>query len=116
MAAILSRERFDSRSALGRRVCAEFAFTDARGRPQLAGCMKALGELAERVPGIVLPPPKAPAVKAGPRLLDGSVPEPEGVPPHLARIGGLRIDLVPGPADRAVWNTLIAREHPHAAH
>ena len=34
------------------------------GRPQLAGCMKALGALAGRNPEIVLPPPKAPA--AGP--------------------------------------------------
>ena len=113
IASILSRERFDSRSALGRRVCAEFAFTDALGRPQLAGCMKALGELAERVPGIVLPPPKAPAVTGGPRLLAAGVPEPEGVPPHPSRIEGLRIDPVAGPADRTVWNTLIAREHPH---
>ena len=30
---ILSRERFESRSALGRRVCEEFSFFDARGRP-----------------------------------------------------------------------------------
>ena len=113
ISSILARESFDSRSALGRRVCEEFSFTDALGRPQLAGCMKALGTLAERVPGIVLPPPKAPAVTGGPRLLDAGVPEPEGVPPHPARIEGLRIDPVAGPADRAVWNTLVAREHPH---
>ena len=112
VAAILSRERFDSRSALGRRICEEFSFTDARGRPQLAGCMKALGTLAERVSGIVLPPPKAPAVTGGPRLLDAGVSEPEGVPLHPARIAGLRIDPVAGRAERAVWNTLVAREHP----
>ncbi len=40
---ILSRERFDTRSALGRRVCGEFPFVDARGRPQLSGCLKAHG-------------------------------------------------------------------------
>ena len=74
IASILSQERFDSRSALGRRICKEFSFADARGRPQLAGCMKALGALAERVPDIVLPPPKAsvverrtPAQHRGPR-------------------------------------------------
>ena len=55
IASILSQERFDSRSALGRRICEEFSFADARGRPQLAGCMKALGALAERVADIVLP-------------------------------------------------------------
>ena len=107
IAAILSRERFDSRSALGRRICVEFSFIDVRGRPQLAGCMKALGTLAERVPGIVLPPPKAPVVTGGPRLLDAGVPEPEGVP-HPARIAGLRIGPVAGRAERAVWNTLVA--------
>ena len=113
IASILSHEQFDSRRALGRRVCGEFSFFDARGRPQLAGCMKALGALAERVPDIVLPPVKAPAVKAGPRLLDAGVPEPEGVPAHPARIRDLRTVAVADAADRAVWNTLIAREHPH---
>ncbi len=113
VAAILSRESFDSRSALGRRVCAEFGFPDARGRPRLAGCMKAPGVLAERVPGIALPPPKAPAARAGPRLLDAGVPEPEGVPAHPSLVAGLRVAPVAARGDRAVWNTLMAREHPH---
>ena len=110
---ILSRERFDSRSALGRRVCEEFSFFDARGRPRLAGCMKALGVLAESLPGITLPPPQAPAVKGGPRLVEAGVAEPEGVAAHPARIERLRIAPVAKPAERAVWNTLVAREHPH---
>ena len=113
VAAILSRERFESRSALGRRVCEEFSFLDARGRPQLAGCMKALADLAGRVPDIVLPPPKAPAADNRPRIVAGGIPEPEGVPSHPARIEGLRIDPVAKPGDRALWNTLVAREHPH---
>ena len=113
IASILSQERFDSRSALGRRICEEFSFADARGRPQLAGCMKALGALAERVPDIVLPPPKASAVERRPRLLNTDVPEPEGVPAHPTRIRDLGIAAVADAADRAVWNTLIAREHPH---
>ena len=113
IASILSQERFDSRSALGRRICEEFSFADARGRPQLAGCMKALGALAERVPDIVLPPPKASAVERRPRLLSTDVPEPEGVPAHPTRIRDLGIAAVADAADRALWNTLIAREHPH---
>ena len=112
VASILSRERFDSRSALGRRICEEFSFTDARGRPQLAGCMKALGALAERVPDIVLPPPKASAPERRPRLLKTDVPEPEGVPAHPTRIRDLGIVAVADAADRALWNTLMAREHP----
>ena len=113
VASILSQEQFESRRALGRRVCAEFSFADARGRPQLAGCLKALTALAGRRPEIVLPPPQAPAVDRRPRLLETAVPEPEGVPAHPGRIRDLEITAVQGAADRALWNTLIAREHPH---
>ena len=42
IASILSQEQFESRRALGRRVCEECSFADARGRLQLAGCLKAL--------------------------------------------------------------------------
>ena len=113
ISAILSQEQFDSRSDLGRRICEEFSFIDVRGRPQLAGCMKALGALAERVPGIALPPPRAPAIRNRPRQLEADVPEPEQVPPHPARIRDLEVMVVANAADRTLWNTLIAREHPH---
>ena len=113
ISAILAQEQFDSRSDLGRRICEEFSFLDVRGRPQLAGCMKALGALAERVPGIVLPPPRTPAIRNRPRQLEADVPEPEQVPAHPARIRALEVIVVANAADRALWNTLIAREHPH---
>ena len=71
IASILSREEFGSRRALGRRICAEFSFFDAAGRPQLAGCMKALASLAERRPEIVLPPPAAPAADSRPAAARG---------------------------------------------
>ena len=101
IASILSGESFDSRSALGRRVCEEFSFFDARGRPRLAGCMKALGVLVESVPEITLPPPAALAVKGGPRLVEAGVPELEGVPPHPSRIEGLCIVYSVGLASAA---------------
>ena len=113
ISAILSQEQFDSRSDLGRRICEEFSFLDVRGRPQLAGCMKALGALAERVPGIALPPPRTPAIRNRPRQLEADVPAPEPVPAHPARIRALEVIVVANAADRALWNTLIAREHPH---
>ena len=113
IAAILSQEQFESRSALGRRICSEFSFFDATGRPQLAGCMKALSALAEREADIVLPAARAPAVDNRPRLLAPGVPEPEEVPEHPASIRDLELTVVAAPSDRAVWNTLIAREHPH---
>ena len=57
VAEILAQARFDSRRALGRRLCAEFGFQDRRGRFQLAGCLKALRVLEVRSEAIVLPPP-----------------------------------------------------------
>ena len=113
IASLLSFEQLDSRSALGRRVCEEFAFADARSRLQVADCLRALTALAERRPEIVLPVPKSPAVDRRPRLLANGVAAPEGVPSHPGRIQDLEIIAVRGRADRAVWNTLIAREHPH---
>ncbi|MCY3612218.1 MAG: IS4 family transposase [Gemmatimonadetes bacterium] len=113
IAAMLSQERFDSRSAFGRRVCEEFSFISATGRMQLAGCMKALAELADKAPGIVLPAPAAPAVRNGPRLLDGDVAPPVGVPSRPAAIRDLELVQVTARSQRETWNTLIAREHPH---
>ena len=75
--------------------------------------MKALGALVERVPGIALPPPQALAIRNRPRQLEADVPEPEQVPPHPARIRDLKVIVVANAAHRTLWNTLIAREHPH---
>ncbi len=111
--AILSQERFESRRALGRRICEEFSFFDALGRLQVAGCLKALASLAERWPDIVLPPPGGGVADNKPRQLATDVAEPVGVPLHPGRIGALEFRLVSSASDRAVWNTLIAREHPH---
>ena len=111
--AILSQERFDSRRALGRRICAEFSFVDALGRPQVAGCLKALATLAEGSPEIVLPPPRAGVASNRPRMLSSKVPEPVEVPSHPARIDALDVRLVSTVSERALWTTLMAREHPH---
>ena len=57
LADIVAQEALDTRVAVGRRVCAEFGFVDARGTVQLAGCLKALtdwrrwGGLCCRAPG-----------------------------------------------------------------
>ena len=51
--------------------------------------------------------------RARPRLLDAGVPEPEAVPSHPSLIRELEVRLVTGPGERALWNTLIATEHPH---
>ena len=48
-----------------------------------------------------------------PRLLAPGVPEPEEVPAHPTSIRDLVLSVVAAPSERAVWNTLIADEHPH---
>ena len=111
--AILSQEEFDSRRALGRRICEEFSFVDALGRLQVAGCLKALASLAERSSEIVLPVPRGGVVDNRPRQLAVDIPEPVEVPSHPAGIGALDVRLVSTASERALWNTLIAREHPH---
>ena len=113
VAAILSRERFGSRHALGRRLCEEFGFRDRRGRLQLAGCLKALRALEARSEAIVLPPPRAVSVRPGPSLLEAPIAPAEGVPDRLSEVAGLEIAAVDTRADRRVWNTLMAYEHPH---
>ena len=110
VAAILSQEQFGSRRAFGRRICREFPFFDAAGRLQVSGCLKALSALAGEDPGIVLPPSAASAVDRTPRQLPSGVAEPVGVPPHPSQIRGLAITA--SASDRALWNTLIACEHP----
>ena len=111
--AILSQEQFDSRRALGRRTCEEFSFVDAAGRFQVAGCMKALATLAEGSPDIVLPRPRVVGVDNRPRQLSADLAEPVGVPSHPAEIGALDVRVVATTSDRALWNTMIARGHPH---
>ncbi len=112
IAGILASEQFPSRRALGRRICAEFGFQDALGRWQLAGCLKALNVLAQRTERIVLPRPKkgVPRGRKPYRLVSG-VGLAEHLPPRLEQVRELSVQRVDGPGRRAVWNTLIEREH-----
>ena len=50
LAGILEDGKFESRSAAGRRVCEAFGFLDARGRPQLTGCLSALAAMEREHP------------------------------------------------------------------
>ncbi len=86
---------------------------DALGRWQVSGCLKALRTLAASAPEIVLPAPRVPPPDRTPRPLDEAVPAPVGVPGRVSEIEGLEVVPVTAVAQRTVWNTLIAREHPH---
>ena len=112
IAEILSQEQFRSRHALGRRLCAEFQFVDHHGRKQLAGCLKVLRVL-EALGVIVLPPAQEVSVHAGPSLRSAPVSAAENVPGQVAEIVGLEIEEVTTRGQRRIWNTLLAREHPH---
>ncbi|MCG2601170.1 MAG: IS4 family transposase [Achromobacter sp.] len=111
----LMREAAEAhRTALADRVCAEFGFIDARGRAQRAGCLKALRAL-ERDGQITLPPARtAPGPRRTQRLGDAVAP-PQAVPSELSALIDLDLVQVEDDAHRAIWNELMAREHPRGA-
>ena len=61
---ILSHGACESRAALGREVCAQFGFVDARGSAQLTGCLTAL-KVLESAGQLTLPAPRP--IRSGPR-------------------------------------------------
>lgn len=99
------------RTALADRICATFGFVDPTGRVQRAGCLKALRAL-ERSDGLVLPPPRTAPTPGGARRLEQAVAPAEAVPAHAGEIEGLELVRVDNDAHRAIWNELMAREHP----
>lgn len=102
------------RTALADRVCADFGFIDARGRAQRAGCLKALRAL-ERAGQVVLPAPRTAPGRSRARRLKQPVPPPQAVPAKVSELIDLDLVLVEDDAHRALWNELMAREHPRGA-
>ena len=101
----------ESRAALGREVCAQFDFVDARGMAQLTGCLKAL-DVLETERQITLPAPRLHPQRPSPRCLNAPVPAPVDVPARVRDVEGLRLVVVEDEAQRRIWNTLLAEEHP----
>ena len=93
LAHIMAHEALDSRAAVGRRVCAEFGFVDARGSAQLAGCLKALNRL-EGAGRIVLPAPRRRGCAPSPRCLDEPVAAATGVPGTVEAVDEFRWQLI----------------------
>ena len=97
------------------RVCEAFHLRDGRGRWQRASCRKALGVLAAQG-DIALPPPRP--HRAGghkPRVLAHAVAPAHDVPGEVAQVRELGLVRVDTDAQRLVWNTLMAHEHPRGA-
>jgi hypothetical protein len=102
------------RTALADRVCAEFGFIDARGRAQRAGCLKALRAL-EREGQVVLSAPRTTPGRPRGRRLKQPVAPPQAVPAEVSGLIDLDLVRVEDDAHRALWNELMAREHPRGA-
>ena len=107
---IMAEESFASRHALGKRICTEFQFFDATGRVQLAGCLKALSNLASHQK-IQLPERRRAPIANRPRLLEGEIAIAPHLPTRLAELRPVEL-IVVTEKERPVWNTLIDREHP----
>jgi len=102
------------RTALADRVCAAFGFIDARGRAQRAGCLKALRTL-EHNGQLTLPPPRTAPGPGRARRLAHAVAPPQAVPAEVSQIVALELVQVEDEGQRALWNELMAREHPRGS-
>lgn len=108
----ITRNPEDNRTAVANKLCIHLHFFDARSKPQLSSCLKALREL-DSAGLIALPKPTRSATKKpSPRRLNSAVPAPEAVPESVEDIKDLRIELVKNIEQRKIWNELIIREHP----
>ena len=76
---IVAQEALNNRAAVGRRVCAEFGFVDARGSAQLAGCLKALNTL-HKAGRIALPASRRGGGAPMPQRFDAPVAAATAVP------------------------------------
>ena len=108
---IVAREALNNRAAVGRRVCAEFGFVDARGSAQLAGCLKALNTL-HKAGRIALPASRRGGGAPTPQRFDAPVAAATAVPGTVEAVAGLSLELVEQGGQRRVWNTLLHFEHP----
>ena len=102
------------RSAIAERVCKHFSFFNALGRPQKAGCLKALREL-ERAGRFQLPAARRQPPQAGPRRLPEPVAEPRNLPSSAEWVEELQLIRVESDAEVRIWNELMLQEHPRGA-
>ena len=88
---IVAQEALHNRAAVGRRVCAEFGFVDARGSAQLAGCLKALNTL-HKAGRIALPAPRRGGGAPMPQRFDAPVAAATAVPGTVEAVAGLSLE------------------------
>ena len=99
------------RAEVARRVCSALDWKDALGRPKLMSCRVALLRL-HRAGHIELPPPNngngnGRRVERAPTQW----PPEEAVTGSVEALAGLRLDVVAGAEESALWNGLVDRYH-----
>ena len=101
-----------NRTAIAHNLCDLFGFFDARSKPQISSCLKALRDLDSA--GLINLPKatRGGPQKISPLRLNAPVPEPQHLPQSVENIDNLRIELVEGADQRKIWNEMILREHP----
>ena len=105
----------DSLARVADRVCDGFDLHDTRGRRQRASCRKALDAL-EGQGHISLPAPRRrSAGGCTPRVLAQRVAPAHAVPGEVGELRDVALVRVETDAQRLVWNTLMAHEHPRGA-
>jgi len=108
---ILEDNKEAPRSTIAERVCQHFDFSNALGKPQKSGCLKALREL-ERVGRFQLPEARRPSPQAGPKRLTEPVEEPRNLPSVAGQIQQLQLIRVETDSEVRIWNELMIQEHP----
>lgn len=96
---------------LARRACDQFKFRDVRGQAQIAGCVKALHELASSG-HFKLPASTRKSFSRSPLRLAEPVAAPVQVPAKAGDVEGLKLVLVQTDEDIRIWNELMISEHP----
>jgi hypothetical protein len=100
-----------SRSAVAERVCEHLGLLNARGKPQRAGCLKALREL-ERAGHFLLPTARRCPKHGSPKRLAEPVDPPVDVPERVGEVKDLVLLKVETDRQVRIWNELMEREHP----
>ena len=106
----------DSLGQVADHVCEAFDFRDGRGRLQRASCCAALTDL-EAAGHVLLPRCRRSGggARRAPRVLAHPVAPAVDVPDTVGALRDLTLVLVETDAQRRVWNTLLAHEHPRGA-
>ena len=113
--ATLDSQEIPNRTQLAVRLCEHFDLRDPRGRPQQAGCLRALRELEKE--GRFELPKRQGVLRSvwNPRRLSDAVEAPKGVPEQAEEVRGLTLVAVETEEHMRVWNELMARDHPRGA-